>query len=99
MEKFGNRPQLGYAVYIAIHGGGGDLEKQLADEKERKWRERSNNGAWHSMATNLYRFNFQGSNANRPDDGIEGAIYIAPRGIVDDWNLHFRPESCYLFEV
>ena len=39
MEKFGSRPQLGYAVYIALHGGGGDLEAQLADENLRNWRE------------------------------------------------------------
>ncbi|OAP65168.1 hypothetical protein AYL99_01140 [Fonsecaea erecta] len=98
IEKFGDRPPAGYAAYVALHGGGGDEARQNQDKKLAQWRARSNNDAWHMMAVGLYRRNFKGGDKNNPNVGIEGAIYICPRGIVDDWNLHFRPESYYLFD-
>jgi hypothetical protein len=98
MEKFGERPPSGYSVYIALHGGGGDMAAQNADKDVAEWRERSNNRAWQMMATSLYRWNFKGTDAEHPDAGVDGAIYIALRGIVNDWNMHFRPESYVLVD-
>ena len=31
-------------------------------------------------------------------DSVEHGIYVAPRGITNDWNLHFRPESYALYD-
>ena len=91
MQEFGVRPEKGYALYIALHGGGGDPGSEVGAKGEE--RKRINNYAWHMMATGLYKWNFAGRS-----DAVTGALYVVPRGIVDDWNLHFRPESYVLFE-
>jgi hypothetical protein len=54
MDEFGSRPNSGYALYIALHGGG-RLAKETEEEAKRK-----NNGFWYSMASGLYRKNFKG---------------------------------------
>jgi hypothetical protein len=90
MEEFGSRPDAGYALYIALHGGGG------IDGEDKNWRMRSNNKLWYQMATSLYRKNFKAP--ENKDGTIDGAIYVALRGVTDDWNLHFRPESYVLLE-
>lgn len=80
-------------MYIALHGGEGRLAKETEEEAKRK-----NNGFWYGMASGLYRKNFKGGDPDHPDRGIEGAIYIAPRGIETAWDLHFQPESYVLLE-
>ena len=49
-----------------------------------------NDEAWRHMSQGLYRDNIK--------DVLKVGVYVAPRGIVDDWNLHFRPESYILFQ-
>jgi pimeloyl-ACP methyl ester carboxylesterase len=90
IEEFGSRPEAGYALYIALHGGGG------REGEDKDARMRSNNQLWYDMATNLYRFNFKAP--ENPGGTIDGALYVALRGVTDTWDLHFRPESYVLLE-
>ncbi len=66
----GEKPDGGYPLYIALHGGGGEPVEL-------------NNSAWEKMQTYYLQSVIQG-------------IYVAPRGITDTWDMHFRPES-YVF--
>jgi predicted esterase len=66
----GEKPDGGYPLYIALHGGGGEPVDL-------------NNSAWKKMQTYYLESVIQG-------------IYVAPRGITDTWDMHFRPES-YVF--
>ncbi|MDT8390270.1 MAG: transglutaminase domain-containing protein [Lentisphaeria bacterium] len=67
----GERPKDGYALYIALHGGGGAPP-------------RVNDSQWQQMKT--YYLN-----------GVTNGIYLAPRGVNNEWNLHWREQSfvCY----
>ena len=104
MEVFGSRPTSGYALFIALHGGGGSTTDGAAVNGFTggiEGRKRSNNGAWYNMSSGLYRYNFKGGNPNKLDVGLDGAIYLAPRGLVqpmDTWNLHFQPENYMLMD-
>jgi predicted peptidase len=89
IDEFGTRPKTGYALYIALHGGG-----RITTER--------NNGLWYDMATALYRYSFKGADPKH-NGTVDGAIYVAlrgvaPQGVADDWDLHFRPESYVLLE-
>ncbi len=67
----GDKPATGYALYIALHGGG-EAPTELNDSQ------------WKHMQT--YYLN-----------GVTNGIYLAPRGVTDNWNLHWREQSfaCY----
>ena len=95
MEQFGNRPSEGYSLFIALHGGGGRSGHE-------DYYEVSNNSLWSDMASaDLYRPIFKGAGSRRSDSNlcIDGAIYLAPRGVVDAWDTHFQPESYVLIEM
>ena len=49
-----------------------------------------NNEEWIGMSNNTYRKNVQ--------NDIKMGVYIAARGIVDEWNLHFRAETYLLLQ-
>jgi hypothetical protein len=66
----GQKPDGGYPLYIALHGGGGAPAGV-------------NNSAWERMQSYYVQ-------------SIHYGIYVAPRGITDTWDMHFRPES-YVF--
>lgn len=55
MGEFGSRPNSGYALYIALHGGGGRLANETEEAARRK-----NNSSWYGMASGRYRKNFKG---------------------------------------
>ncbi|HAS82289.1 MAG TPA: hypothetical protein DCS43_06350 [Verrucomicrobia bacterium] len=67
----GEKPATGYALYIALHGGG-EAPTGLNDSQ------------WQHMQT--YYLN-----------GVTNGIYLAARGVTDNWNLHWREQSfaCY----
>ena len=88
LEGFGARPKDGYALYIALHGGGGDKDATRGN--------RVNNGLWYQMAKGLYRKNFK--DPDNKNGTVDNAIYCALRGVDDTWDCHFRPESYVLLE-
>ena len=95
MEQFGNRPEDGYPLFIALHGGGG-----MAGHED--YYELTNNTLWSDMANaNLYRTIFKGSGSELTDNNlcIDGAVYLTPRGVADSWDTHFLPESYTLIET
>ena len=49
----------------------------------------SNDGSWQDLAKTFY-----GRNVEK-DLGV--GVYIAPRGIEDTWDTHFRPQTYWLF--
>ena len=94
MEQFGARPSEGYPLFIALHGGGGVAGHE-------NYYQLSNNSLWSDMASaDLYRPIFKGSGSGRFDKDlcIDGAVYLAPRGVADAWDTHSRPESYVLIE-
>lgn len=72
MAKAGERPEAGYPLYIALHGGGGAPS-------------RLNDGQWRHMGIYYRR-------------SVKQGVYVAPRGVADTWNLHFRGESYPLYD-
>lgn len=73
LRKGGERPEAGWPLYIALHGGG----SAPAAVNDQQW------------------VHMQGYYA----ESIETGLYVAPRGITDDWNLHFRRESYVLYDL
>lgn len=70
--KVGKKPDKGYPLYIALHGGGGGPA-------------RMNDSQWRHM-TVYYR------------QSVKAGVYVAPRGVSNTWNLHFRRESYPLYD-
>lgn len=68
----GEKPEEGYPLYIALHGGGGAPA-------------RVNDSQWNHMQV-YYR------------DGVERGIYLAPRGVNNEWNLHWRDQSFVAYD-
>ncbi len=70
-KRVGEKPEGGYSLYIAMHGGGGAPA-------------RVNDSQWQHMK--VYYLN-----------GVTNGIYLAPRGVNNEWNLHWRKQSfaCY----
>ena len=68
----GERPEQGYPLYIALHGGGGAPAEV-------------NDAQWTAMQS-YYA------------DSITSGVYVAPRGITDEWNLHFDDASYALYD-
>ena len=87
----GPQPQDGYPLYIGMHGGGND---KTGDGNNKAWTSVGN--SWYCKPVAAYH------NNHGP------AVLVCPRGIssgeitrdslVDEWNLHFRPESYVLIE-
>ena len=71
-QRIGAKPDGGYPLYIALHGGGG----APAGVNDSQWR--------HMQV--YYR------------SGVKQGIYVAPRGVSNTWNLHFRGESYPLYD-
>lgn len=67
----GDKPERGYPLYIALHGGG-EAPTGLNDSQ------------WEHMK--VYYLG-----------GVTNGIYLATRGVTDNWNLHWREQSfaCY----
>ena len=73
VQVFGEKPDDGYALYIAMHGGGYD------DTGE------TNDAQWEDMMEYY-------------TEHLDGAVYVAVRGIRDTWDTHFNPESYPLYD-
>ncbi len=84
VKVFGERPETGYKLYLGLHGGGTDHP----DAKNNYPGGLVNNWSW-SHFQNWY------AKAVR-DQG--GAIYIAPRGVNEEWDLFETPETHVLIE-
>lgn len=72
LQKIGEAPKEGHALYIALHGGGSAPSSV-------------NDSQWEAMK-NYYR------------GSVKEGIYVAPRGISNNWNLHFESESYPLYD-
>lgn len=70
--KNGEKPEAGWPLYIAMHGGGG-APAPLNDSQ------------WEQMKK-YYR------------SSVKNGIYLAPRGVNNEWNLHWTPESFVCYE-
>jgi len=68
----GERPEQGYPLYIALHGGGGAPAEV-------------NDAQWTAMQSHYA-------------DSVTSGVYVAPRGITDEWNLHFDDASYALYD-
>jgi hypothetical protein len=97
VEFFGEQPEDGFPLYIALHGGGGaaspeEFETWTNERKED--RIHSNDGAWWDMIKFWYNLGVK----QRWESGKLPGMYIAPRGITETWDLHFRPETYWLLQ-
>ena len=72
LSRKGEKPEGGYPLFIALHGGGG----APAHVNDQQW-------------NHMKRYYL---------DGIETGIYVAARGISDNWNLHFESGSYPLYD-
>jgi predicted peptidase len=82
-EVYGTQPDTGFPLFIALHGGGGPTVKEPDATL-------SNNGDWQVHATKFYGTCIK--------DVMGQGVFIAVRGVVDAWNLHFRDGSYPLFQ-
>ena len=69
----------GSPLFIGLHDGGGGGGGNNEQEAQKGC-----DRAWMDMSKGVYRINV-----------VKAEVYIAPRDIVNVWDLHFRPESVY----
>ena len=81
-KVFGQQPDSGFPLFIGLHGGGGGLNQVEANK--------SNDKAWRRMGEGLYKRNVE--------NDVKVGVYVATRGIVNEWNLHFRSETYALLQ-
>ena len=72
LSRKGTKPNDGYPLFIALHGGGG-APAYVNDQQ------------WNQMKRYYL-------------DSVETGIYVAARGISNNWNLHFESLSYPLYD-
>lgn len=88
-EPFGPQPQDGFSLFIGLHGGGGPTIEGTEEERQEESR-KSNNEAWFYMAKLNYGYKLGAK--------VGSGVYIAIRGLINAWDLHFRPQSYVLLQ-
>jgi hypothetical protein len=88
-EPFGPQPKDGFSLFVGLHGGGAPTTTGT-EEKRQEDSRKSNNDAWYYMAKQNY--------GEKLEAQVGSGVYIATRGLVNDWDLHFRPQSYVLLQ-